>query len=196
MESHNLIMGANSAKRFLIDNGETMKDFWEDAKRVLETLLMKSRGLDEDGMDLLFTSGPCHVDGRDGERQFMKSMNDHDAIPMDGMRTDMAKVLEEILGNYLRLAKKSYSRSKNLTLIVLTDGIWQGTLDKDQVRRVVVDFCEELEVARGKSIRLERPVSIEFIQFGKDIDATARLRYLDDGLAWEGFPYVSRNLFP
>lgn len=167
-----------------------MKNFWDDAKRVLETLLMKARGLDEDGMDLSFTLGSCHVDGRDGERQFMRTMNSDDAIPMDGMHTDMARVLQEILDNYLQPPKKSNSRNKNLTLIVLTDGIWQGTLDKNLVTKVVVDFCKALEETRGKSIRLERPVSIEFIQFGRDIDATARLRYLDDGLAGEGFPYV------
>lgn len=182
-------MVANSLKRFLVDNGETMKGFWDEAKFVLETLLMKAVGLDEDGMDLTFTSGSCNVEGQEKGKQFMKAMQRSGAVPIDGMHTDMAKALQEILDNYLMQARRSYPQvKKNLTLIVLTDGIWNGTLDKDKVRRVVVDFCVSLEKIRGKDIRIERPVSIEFIQFGKDKEATVRLRHLDDDLKWDGAP--------
>lgn len=182
-------MVANSLKRFLVDNGETMKGFWDEAKFVLETLLMKAVGLDEDGMDLTFTSGSCNVEGQEKGKQFMKAMQRPGAVPIDGMHTDMAKALQEILDKYLVYATQPHPQvKKNFTLIVLTDGIWNGTLDKDKVRRVVIEFCKSLERIRGKDIRIERPVSVEFIQFGRDKDATVRLRNLDDDLKWDGAP--------
>lgn len=44
-------------QKFIVDNGTTMRPFWKVATFVLETLTMKLAGLDDDGLDLVFTIG-------------------------------------------------------------------------------------------------------------------------------------------
>ena len=61
--------------------------------------------------------------------------------------------------------------------------------DREGVDRVIMDFANEMEKISGFALRKsERRVSIEFVQFGYDVDATARLRRLDDDLPYEGVP--------
>jgi hypothetical protein len=45
---------------------------------------------------------------------------------------------------------------------------------------------EERNILRFK----QRPVSIEFVQFGDNDDATERLRALDDDMEFKGYKYV------
>jgi len=71
---------------------------------------------------------------------------------------------------------------------VLTDGIWAATTHKDTVRQMLIKFIGEMIGLVGE--HGNRPVSIEFVQFGDDVDATHTLRLLDDDLGWDGIPDV------
>ena len=107
------------------------------------------------------------------------------------MHTDMRGSLGNIFDKYITDArrKKQYNSDiKNLTLIVLTDGKWEGTKNKEEVNRKIVYFSRELEGIIGNL--KDRPVSIEFIQFGYDEDATYRLKALDNDLKYSGIRYV------
>jgi hypothetical protein len=186
---------AHTLKKFLVDNAESMSPHWYKATYLLETLLLKAAGQDEDGMDLSFTSGNISVEGRRGESKFIKAMRDSDARPRQGIRTNMKKPLGEILDDYLQEAiylreqrklKKSVPKSKNLTLIILTDGMWEGMDDKDGVNDKIITFAKELKGVIGNL--KDRPVSIEFVQFGDDPDATYRLWRLDNDLEYAGIP--------
>jgi hypothetical protein len=105
------------------------------------------------------------------------------------MHTDILTRLSKIFENYIREAKrasKANTKVRSLTLIVLTNGLWEGTRNKDDVRRKIVAFVKDLTgVVGGLG---SRSVSIEFIQFGDDPDVTHRLRSLDDDLIWDGIP--------
>jgi hypothetical protein len=166
-----------------------MNPFWFEATYLLETLVMKAAGQDEDGMDLYFTHGPIKVKGGKSKSEFVGAMNNKSARPMNEVRTDMRASLGELLSGYIGEAKISGSKTRKLTIIVLTDGKWEGMGDKDDVRKLVVKFVGKVKELIGD---LEsRPVSIEFIQFGDDADATYRLRQLDNGLKWDGIELVS-----
>jgi hypothetical protein len=178
-------------QKFLADNAETMEDFWYEAIYLVETLVMKAAGQDDNGMDLSFTGGPVKVVNKKDKSDFSKAMRDAQAQPADGVHTDMRKALGDIFAAYLedlKNARRSASKKKvkDLTLIVLTDGIWAGVLNKDVVSQTIVSFVKQLEGMVGE-LR-HRPVSIEFIQFGKDVDATYLLRRLDNDLKWDGIP--------
>ncbi|KAF2843021.1 kinase-like protein [Patellaria atrata CBS 101060] len=172
--------------KFLVDNAESMKKHWYEAKYLLETLLMKAAGQDDDGADMSFTVGNCQVKGKKDKKEFMKAMNV--ASPTEGHNTDMKMALGEIFNDYLNQLKthKKFPHlpMKNLTLIVFTDGIWAGMRNKEDVFHKIVAFVREVDEIGGKM--KERPVSIEFIQFGDDADATHRLRRLDDDMPWHG----------
>jgi len=178
-------------KKFLVDNAESMEDFWYEAKFLLETLLKKAQGLDENGMDLMFTIGSYDVENQKGTSRIMTQMDNMKARPKKGMHTDMRGSLGNIFDKYITDArrKKQYNSDiKNLTLIVLTDGKWEGTKNKEEVNRKIVYFSRELEGIIGNL--KDRPVSIEFIQFGYDEDATYRLKALDNDLKYSGIRYV------
>jgi hypothetical protein len=180
---------AYTHKKFLVDNAESMGPHWYRAKYLLETLLLKAAGQDEDGMDLSFTSGNVRVEGKTGESKFLAAMDKTDAKPRKGMPTNMTTRLGEILFKYILEAEKAKSKTqtcKNLTLIVLTDGLWDGMENKNQVYDMIVTFAKKLEGITG--YLNVRPLSIEFIQFGDDFGATSRLRRLDDGLQNSGIP--------
>ena len=178
---------------FVIDNADTMEPSWWEAKFLLETLLEKARGLDENGIDVMFTIGSDkdNLQNQKGKSKIMALMNNMGARPQKGHgnHTDMTEVLGKIFKKYIVHAKRNTHYKlpvNNLTLIVLTDGIWAGTRNKHEVSAKIVNFSKELERTIG-SLE-ERPVSIQFIQFGYDIDATARLKALDDNLIYLGIP--------
>ena len=161
-----------------------MIPYWYQASFLLETLVMKAVGQDENGMDLSFTSGSVRVENQKKGYQFVSAMRK--AYPHPQMRTNMKAALENIFSTYMQEFQGKPLKRKDLTLIVLTDGIWDGMMDKNEVENKVVDFIEQL---RKKSDYLkERSVSIEFIQFGNDTEATYRLRQLDRNPKWRGIP--------
>ena len=165
-----------------------MEDHWFEARYLLETLVMKAKGQDKNGMDLSFTKGTVALEGSNDPAKFTKKMDERGATPMKGWHTDLSLPLEKILSSYLADFKgaKASDKVKKLTLIVLTDGKWQGMSDSEAVATVIKDFAQHMEQLTGG--KRERRVSIEFVQFGYDADATARLRRLDDDLPYEGVP--------
>ena len=151
---------------------------------------MKAAGQDDNGMDLSFTVGTVKVVNKKDKSDFTKAMRDGHAEAADGKHTDMRKALGDIFATYLEDLQSARSpfkkRVKDLTLIVLTDGIWAGVRNKDDVRQTIIHFVKKLEGVVGK-LR-HRPMSIEFIQFGRDDDATNMLWSFDNELKHEGIP--------
>jgi hypothetical protein len=176
-------------KKFLVDNAETMKDWWFQATYLLETLVWKTEGLDENGMDLLFTFDSVTLENQKDHKIFAKSMKQSGAKPKSGWHTDMSLKLGRILDDYYHTYKlrPGSDKVKKLTLIILTDGKWDGmTHNPEAVADVIVAFAKKMERhTSGLLGKRERRVSIEFVQFGNDLDATARLRRLDDDLSFE-----------
>lgn len=169
-----------------------MRENWYEATELLDVLVQKAKGLDNDGMDLKFTTGNITIDGKDSASKFRNSMNA--ARPKMGSkeraRTDLRSSLGNILHDYIsRLRKQEnhpLAKVKDIVLLILTDGIWAGMENKKEVAEQIRKFSHELK-ALHYDLKL-RPFSIEFIQFGNDDTATKRLRYLDDYLAEEGIP--------
>lgn len=177
----------------LVDNADTMKDHWYEATYLLETLVMKAAGQDVNGADLLFTSGSVILNNEKDASKFRRAMKNPEALPRDNIHTHLRKPLGKIFANYLRGLEEGRKNAKskvvkNLTLIILTDGIWAAIQNKDDVKRKIVSLVEAIrEVTDNLQ---ERPISIDFVQFGNDEGATYRLQCLDNDLKWEGIPYV------
>lgn len=162
---------------FLVDNAESMRDHWYEAKFVLGVLVEMAKGLDEDGMDLRFTTGTTKLEGKDSSNKFVASMKQ--AYPTKGARTDPRLSLGNILDTYankLRTKEKfPNNKVKDLVLIVLTDGIWAGMQDKYAIATQLKNISKKVDY----SIK-QRPFSVQFIQFGYDESASQVFRYLDD----------------
>lgn len=145
----------------------------------LLTLAMKIGTLDKDGLDLIFTVGDSceksNIKEWDIPVKFEESMKRALGEITSGDITDMAATLMRVFDRYRDMTKKQ-------TLLVLTDGLWNGV--KDDVERDIVKLVTEVRKRRaGKQER--RWFSIQFISFGHDAEALARLTALDDDLRAE-----------
>ena len=177
-----------------------MDRFWYEAMYLLETLIRKARNQDPDGMDLFFTSGSVKVEGYESrmkivkgfkDDRFTKAMKDPKARPALGHHTNPLTKMSEILDSYLDEVRRQKYRGiphKKMTLIVLTDGLWEGMNDKEGVRNLIIQVVTKLREIIGDVKLNERPLSIQFIQFGDNPDAEYRLWSLDNQLKYDGIP--------
>ncbi|KAF7551355.1 hypothetical protein G7Z17_g5038 [Cylindrodendrum hubeiense] len=164
--------------KFVVDNAASMKSHWPNVQMTLLALAMMIGPLDKDGLDLLYTIGERHaldnVKGWKIESKFRQSMEEAGADIDDRNQTDMAATLSIIFDDYVK------DFSKKQTLIILTDGLWEGSGLKDDVENVICDFINDLKTRLG---RLERRwFSIQFVSFGNNDKALNRLQALDDHL--------------
>jgi hypothetical protein len=181
-------------QKFLVDNASSMGPYWDEATFLLETLVNKASPFDPDGMDLYFTFGKEGVTREKHSSAFRRSMGRAKPSNSEVTSTDMTSALERIFEAYfndvLERRRKKKSPKEDLTLIVLTDGVWDATDDKEEVGRYIVTVLERLEKLEIGGFK-KRPVSIEFVQLGNDDDATERLRALDDDMPIKGYKYVA-----
>ncbi|QDS74920.1 hypothetical protein FKW77_004200 [Venturia effusa] len=171
---------------FVVDNGTTMGAHWQDVVFTLETLYLKLDGLDENGVDLIFTDrakSACNkneLKKSSGRTLLVRSMYDAQPAAPDAIeervRTNMKEVLSPIFQRYL-----TSRQNKRMTLIVLTDGVWEGSTTEEGVAEKIRDFYQSWH---GKSRVVEdRWFSIQFVSFGDNATALRRLQVLDDDMA-------------
>jgi hypothetical protein len=178
---------------FLVDNAFSMLHHWQYVKLFLETLVQKVDGLDKDGVDVAFTRGSAtatNIEGQKGITKIKTAMDSKEVVPMPGVYTDMVEPLRDIFNAYKLRVESKIRRSQKIdkmTLIIITDGLWLSTLNKDSVGQTIVQFVKELKGIMGYDLT-DRPFSIQFIQIGDDIDAGKRLQSLDDELTVHGIP--------
>lgn len=187
-----------------------MAHHWKQATDLLEVLVWRSLGYDDSGVEIRFTDPDTSSRAKVKEssthtvRQFteaMKSASPKLPSPTSPTRikTNMIPSLERIINDYTTGMTSAKSKPRKRTIIVLTDGIWEGmnieyTLDVHLTStfQVLRDLHGDLPYitpgcARG-DISMIRPITIQFVQFGADPNATARLRRLDDEMKLYGCP--------
>ncbi|CAJ2513989.1 Uu.00g021080.m01.CDS01 [Anthostomella pinea] len=167
--------------KFLIDNDTTMVRFWDAMEVVFDTLVKKIGRLDDDALDLEFTIGTDHNAYNAKERQlftnFKKAKREALARQVQ-FQTDMMSSLTRIFDEYLR------NPARPMTLIVLTDGVWVGTVNSDgtpnpvKVELAIAEFLRK-RLFTEKSTK--RWFTIEFISFGNA--GLEILTSLDDEMA-------------
>lgn len=154
-----------------------MKPYWPVMRDVLETLATMIGRHDKDGLDLEFTIGKTHnISGAKVGKLLQKfdRARDEALRPRNPLmtRTDMAMILAQIFSEYLK------DTSKAMTLIVFSDGVWEGTGSDEAVEETIVEFLRNPAIQK-KTSHL-RWFSIEFVSFGQA--GLKRLEALDDGL--------------
>ena len=179
-----------------------MEPYWDEATYLLETLVMKAKPFDKDGMDMFFTIGQASVKGKKDEKLFRDKMREQRPKKFPASSTDMTLPIEQIFKNYFarwdnyqaRISKRKDATEPRLTLIILTDGMWTAMRYSDEVYRYMAEILLP-ELERRNILRFrQRPVSIEFVQFGNNDEATEKLRILDDDMEFKGYKYVVRRI--
>ena len=160
-----------------------MGRWWSKTKYVLGTLaLMMLQQQPEVAMQLRFTVGSAKLARIEKEDDIVKLMKDNSVRPNNFKHTNMEETLGHLFEEHVQSIRKPLPRNKRLlTLIILTDGLWKATNEKADVQDKITTFVKEVSQLQGKY--RQRPVSIQFIQLGKDIDAMFFLQHLDNNLA-------------
>jgi hypothetical protein len=156
-----------------------MVKHWPILKFVAETLSRKVAGLDRNGIDLRFTIKGHEFDrtnlkGDSGRRDFARAIDKARPCPASSKDHFVATNMDQILRNIFQGWRAS-SR-KATTLIILTDGSWEGTIPRDAIDKSILDFAKKNLHKKYES----RHFSIGFIRFGDK--ETKRLKSLDDDL--------------
>ncbi|KAL2874726.1 hypothetical protein SGCOL_010100 [Colletotrichum sp. CLE4] len=195
---------------FLVDNGTTMRKWWSSVIDLLEVMVWRALAYDDDGMEMYFTNPDTNpraiVRGSKSQsaKDFTKALEfaEPEAAnsPTSAVETTIIPELERIINDYTR-AKTSKDEPRKKTIIVLTDGIWQGMHDEYTVDTYLRSTFHCLRDLHGdltyiqpgqphsrKDVSEIRPVTIQFVQFGDNKKAGERLRRLDDDLAKYGCP--------
>ena len=159
-----------------------MGRWWSQTKFVLGTLFLMMSQQPNVGMQMLFTLGHASMPKMKREDDVKKLMSNEHARPRPHRRTDMEASLGDLFEEHVQSIKNTF-RKRLLTLIILTDGLWKGTRTKAAVKAKIAKFVKEVSKLQGQ--HRKRPVSIQFIQLGKDMDAMFFLQHLDDHLGPE-----------
>ncbi|KAJ0293360.1 hypothetical protein CBS470a_001784 [Colletotrichum nupharicola] len=183
------------------------------ATELLEVLVWRALGYDEDGMELYFTNPdtkPGAIVDSAKARSFRKSVKKYTkamelAEPLapgsTACKTTIIPQLERIINDYSMVKASRKIEERKKTIIVLTDGRWEGMHDEysadiylESAFHGLKDLhsdgppIEGSHLQTGQDIAKIRPVTIEFVQFDNDQRATERLRRLDDDLKLHGCP--------
>ncbi|KAK1579742.1 uncharacterized protein LY79DRAFT_334052 [Colletotrichum navitas] len=193
---------------YLVDNGTTMVPHWAQVTYLLEVLVWRSLGYDDNGMELYFTNPDTNpkatIGGSQQLKHFRRAMElANPAVaksPAEVVETTIVPELTRIINSYTR-AKTSKSPPRKKTIIILTDGIWKGMRMEHTIDVYLKSTFNELKdlhgdlsyIPPGKSheqvdISKIRPVTIQFVRFGYDQNAIERLRRLDDDMRYYGCP--------
>lgn len=172
-----------------------MFNFWKHATYLLRILVWRSLGYDKDGMELDFTTGDPSLGLKPTTKKkqtqslgdFIRKMDEAIPKPEAGAKTDMKASLEAILGAHMKQHREGQKMKRELTVLVLTDGLWEAN-DAYDVDEYLVSFIKTNKASWGwdgdvsDERNRRRPISVEFIRFGHHPQAIERLRRLDDDL--------------
>jgi hypothetical protein len=159
-----------------------MTEHWEYVKWSLVALAEKVVAFDDDGVDLVFTFAN-NVLGckkvKNPRGKFERAMiSARELIPTDPdkpLATDMAKTLGEVFHEY-----RKERNQKRMTLIILTDGGWEGSLQPNEVEKKIALFIGD---SKRANVFEDRHFTIQFVSFGDR--ATDRLDALDNDMEKE-----------
>ena len=178
---------------------------WQEATELLTTLVRRAIGYDDDGIELYFTSQEnmkhsAVVLPKQRVEDFTHAMSqwrpaNQGYLPQG---TNIVPSLSKVMGKYQSEQKKPK------TIIVLTDGIWQGLSDEYAVDNLIINNLKSLRTihpntaACGNVSMIEsiRPLTIQFVRFGQNPHGSDRLRRLDDCLGEQGVEYVTCRAHP
>ncbi|KAI0466797.1 hypothetical protein F4859DRAFT_518845 [Xylaria cf. heliscus] len=186
---------------YLVDNASSMKRFWRHASYLLRVLVMRSLGYDDNGMELRFTNDAdekwrLSPKRNQKKEDFLDRMSDANPNRHKSTvsKTDMVASLSLILEDHLRKNRDERKLKRHLTILVLTDGLWEINKELD-VDNYLVTFIKRIpeenwepetplktSVTNDNPPSRPRPISIQFIRFGYHPNAIARLNRLDNDL--------------
>ena len=144
---------------------------WEEAQESTMALARKCEEFDPDGITIYLFSGRFKRYDNVTASKVDTIFQEND--PMGS--TNLAGVLEDALGNYLKRKAAGQAKEQGETFLVITDG------EPDERKAVM-----EIIIKASRQIDRDEELAISFVQVGTDARATRFLKALDDDLQGVG----------
>ncbi len=147
------------------------KTRWEIAQESTVALAQKCEEIDPDGITVYLFSGRFRRYDNVTSDKVAKIYEENE--PMG--RTDLAAVLQDGLDNFFQRRATNQTKPNGETFLVITDG---APTDHKAVIRTIIDASQKID--------RDEELAISLIQVGRDKQATAFLKALDDQLQASG----------
>lgn len=144
---------------------------WEAAQESTLALARKCEQFDPDGITVYLFSGRFRRYDNVTSNKVAQIFQENDPSGT----TDLARVLQDALDNYLQRKAAGQTKQNGETILVITDG---EPDDRKAVMRVIIEASRQID--------RDEELAISLIQVGKDQTATRFLKALDDELQTAG----------
>ncbi|OIW30172.1 hypothetical protein CONLIGDRAFT_669886 [Coniochaeta ligniaria NRRL 30616] len=144
----------------------------DDAKAVFGALAYLVKSLDNERLDLHFTSSPETIRSHHST-PLLQAFEKRRSPNEGGSRTALAAASDVIEGPIANALQGDSEKRKPLSLIILTDGVWESSMTEEKRLSDAIDSLEQLDLPPNQ-------VCLQFIWFGGDEEAKRRHKYLDD----------------
>lgn len=144
---------------------------WEAAQESTLALARKCEQFDPDGITVYLFSGRFRRYDNVTSNKVAQIFQENDPSGT----TDLARVLQDALDNYLQRKAAGQTKPNGETILVITDG---EPDDRKAVMRVIIEASRQID--------RDEELAISLIQVGKDQTATRFLKALDDELQSAG----------
>jgi len=181
-----------------------MGSHWYEATFVLEALVWRVLGYDSDGIELYFTNPDPNPHVKPSKKQNVQTFVD--AMGLASPKLSQTKTKTKLRPRLSKIMRDfNDAREKPRTVLILTDGIWEGMpYEADIDEWVKENLCElagqdpktlqspsrEPTGGEGWQANFEksRPITFQFICFGHSGPGKSRMERLDNLLRDQGLP--------
>lgn len=139
------------------------------AKECVLSVVQSAAQFDDDGVTVAVFNNGYEIKNNVDEKTAAAFFAKHH--PSGGTR--MAEMLSEIIADYFERRKRNPKKTKRTMIIVITDG---EASDKQELKEVIAAATKEMDNEEMQ----DKDLGILFMQIGKDPDATAFLKELDN----------------
>ncbi|KAK7928085.1 hypothetical protein PG985_005083 [Apiospora marii] len=168
---------------FIIDDSTDMRVHWEDVVGLFKALHYLVKPLDEDGVDVYFTSDPNTSFKKRSWKLAEKSIEEKiEKRELKPEPCPMEKCLSERFREIKQVIERDRAKARPTSLFVLSNGNWAPN-DADHACGVAI-LIQDL-VKKLASSEMDRfQVSLQFVRFNPNSEdiGTQRLAYLDDDI--------------
>lgn len=165
----------------LIDDSESMRIIFREVLKVVEILVWLVKDFDSLGVDIRFASNPIKRHTRTFPRpstdRLMASVRQWFERNEADKYCNMKYLLNKIFAD-----DKIVSPRYPTSVLVLTDGVWEGGPIQDI--GVETSISQVIKQMDDKGVS-DTDFTFQFVRFGNDPDGLARLKYLDDEAVFE-----------
>ncbi|KAF5716911.1 serine threonine kinase [Fusarium mundagurra] len=155
-----------SNRILVIDDYESMREHRRNVAETARVISYSVKVSDKDGMDLYFASDSCNPQKCQNSSEVEAKIWSKETV---SGRCDMKKCLEDVMDQV------KANGMKPTGIYIFTDGIWDPD-HKPEVDDVIHESIKLLIEKKAKPADL----MFQFIQFGHNLEASKRLKFLDD----------------